>query len=144
MRWDQLDLAAGVWTKPGAATKQKTEHRVPLYAAGAAGARRRSRRKARGCSPARRERAPRWPSRARGRGSARPRGSSARTASRTVRVHDLRHTYASLLASAGLTLPIIGALLGHTQPQTTARYAHLLDDPLRAATERAGTIVAGR
>jgi integrase len=48
----------------------------------------------------------------------------------TVRLHDLRHTYASILASQGLSLPIIGALLGHTQPQTTARYAHLLDDPL--------------
>ena len=58
-------------------------------------------------------------------------------------MHDLRHTYASVLASAGLSLPIIGALLGHTQPQTTARYAHLLDDPLRAATERVGAIVAG-
>jgi integrase len=60
-----------------------------------------------------------------------------------VRLHDLRHTYASLLASAGLSLPIIGALLGHTQPGTTARYAHLFDDPLRAATERVGEIIAG-
>jgi len=59
----------------------------------------------------------------------------------TVRLHDLRHTYASILASQGLSLPIIGALLGHTQPQTTARYAHLLDDPLRAATERVGALV---
>jgi integrase len=59
----------------------------------------------------------------------------------TARVHDLRHTYASILASHGLSLPIIGALLGHTQPQTTARYAHLMDDPLRAATERVGAVV---
>jgi integrase len=59
----------------------------------------------------------------------------------TARIHDLRHTYASILASHGLSLPIIGALLGHTQPQTTARYAHLLDDPLRAATERVGVVV---
>jgi integrase len=44
----------------------------------------------------------------------------------TARIHDLRHTYASMLASHGLSLPIIGALLGHTQPQTTARYTHLL------------------
>ena len=58
-----------------------------------------------------------------------------------VRVHDLRHTYASYLASAGLSLPVIGALLGHTQPSTTQRYSHLLDDPLRAATERVGVIV---
>jgi site-specific recombinase XerD len=60
-----------------------------------------------------------------------------------VRVHDLRHSYASILASAGLSLPVIGALLGHTQPGTTARYAHLFDDPLRAATERVGAIVSG-
>jgi hypothetical protein len=58
-------------------------------------------------------------------------------------VHDLRHSYASILASAGLSLPVIGALLGHTQPGTTARYAHLFDDPLRAATERVGAIVSG-
>ena len=51
----------------------------------------------------------------------------------TARLHDLRHTYASILASEGLSLPIIGALLGHTQPQTTARYAHLASDPLKAA-----------
>jgi integrase len=60
-----------------------------------------------------------------------------------VRLHDLRHTYASLLASSGLSLPVIGALLGHTQPATTARYAHLLDDPLRAATERVGAMISG-
>jgi hypothetical protein len=47
------------------------------------------------------------------------------------------------LASAGLLLPVIGALLGHTQPGTTARYTHLFDDPLRAATERVGAIVMG-
>ena len=43
----------------------------------------------------------------------------------------------------GLSLPIIGALLGHTQASTTQRYAHLMDDPLRAATERVGAIVTG-
>ena len=59
----------------------------------------------------------------------------------SARIHDLRHTYASILASAGLSLPVIGALLGHTQMQTTQRYSHLLDDPLRAATERAGAII---
>ena len=60
----------------------------------------------------------------------------------TARVHDLRHSFASILASSGLSLPIIGALLGHTQTATTARYAHLLDDPLRAATERVGALVS--
>jgi integrase len=57
------------------------------------------------------------------------------------RIHDLRHTYASILASAGLSLPVIGALLGHTQPNTTARYSHLFDDPLREATERVSDAV---
>ena len=60
-----------------------------------------------------------------------------------LRLHDLRHSFASTLASAGLSLPVIGALLGHTQPNTTARYAHLFDDPLPAATERAGAILTG-
>ncbi len=60
----------------------------------------------------------------------------------TVRLHDLRHTYAAILASSGLSLPIIGRLLGHTQAATTQRYAHLMDDPLRAATERVGAIVS--
>jgi integrase len=59
-----------------------------------------------------------------------------------ARMHDLRHTYASLLASAGQSLPVIGALLGHTQSQTTHRYSHLLDDPLRAATERVGAVIS--
>ncbi len=59
----------------------------------------------------------------------------------TVRPHDLRHTNASLLASAGMSLPIIGRMLGHTQAQTTMRYAHLLDDPLRKAAEAVGTVI---
>ena len=58
-----------------------------------------------------------------------------------VRVRDLRHSYASILASHGYGLPMIGALLGHTQPGTTARYAHLYDEPLREATERVGEVV---
>lgn len=52
-----------------------------------------------------------------------------------VRIHDLRHTYASVAAASGLSLPMIGALLGHTQPATTARYAHLVDDPLQKASQ---------
>ena len=47
-----------------------------------------------------------------------------------VRLHDLRHTFASIAASKGLSLPIIGALLGHKQAATTARYAHLMGQPL--------------
>ena len=60
-----------------------------------------------------------------------------------VTIHDLRHSYASVGAGAGLGLPLIGALLGHTQSQTTMRYAHLADDPLRAAADRiSGEIAA--
>jgi integrase len=60
-----------------------------------------------------------------------------------VRLHDLRHTYASFGAGGGLGLPIIGRLLGHSQAATTARYAHLDNDPLRRASESiAGRIAA--
>jgi integrase len=52
-----------------------------------------------------------------------------------LRVHDLRHSYASMAAGAGFGLPVIGRLLGHTQPSTTARYAHLADNPLRGASD---------
>ena len=50
-----------------------------------------------------------------------------------VRIHDLRHSFASVGAASGMSLPVIGALLGHTQAATTQRYAHLSDDPLQAA-----------
>lgn len=60
-----------------------------------------------------------------------------------VRLHDLRHTYASFGAAGGLGLPILGRLLGHAQASTTARYAHLDNDPLRRASEAiAGRIAA--
>jgi len=54
-----------------------------------------------------------------------------------VRLHDLRHTFASIAVSSGMSLPLIGALLGHSQPRTTARYAHLASGPLRDAVEKA-------
>jgi integrase len=60
-----------------------------------------------------------------------------------VRLHDLRHTFASIGAGASLGLPIVGKLLGHSQPQTTARYAHLDADPLRRATNLIGDILVG-
>jgi integrase len=60
-----------------------------------------------------------------------------------LRIHDLRHTYASFGAGGGFGLPIIGKLLGHAQAATTARYAHLDNDPLRRASEAiAGRIAA--
>ncbi len=52
-----------------------------------------------------------------------------------VRIHDLRHTFASVAVSGGQGLPMIGKMLGHTQVQTTARYAHLATEPVKRATE---------
>ncbi len=59
-----------------------------------------------------------------------------------VRLHDLRHTFASLAARSGGSLPRIGALLGHTQTQTTQRYAHLIVDDLRQLAETVGDELA--
>lgn len=56
-----------------------------------------------------------------------------------MRIHDLRHSFASIGAASGLSLPVIGALLGHTQAQTTARYAHLVGDPLKEAAHVIGS-----
>ena len=52
-----------------------------------------------------------------------------------MRLHDLRHSFASVAASGGQSLVIIGKMLGHSQPATTARYAHLADDPVKAASD---------
>jgi len=61
-----------------------------------------------------------------------------------VRLHDLRHSFASVGAGAGVGLPILGRLLGHTQPVTTARYAHLADDPLQHAADHISAEIASR
>jgi integrase len=59
----------------------------------------------------------------------------------TVRVHDLRHSYASFLVSNGVPLQVVGSLLGHTQSSTTQRYAHAHDDARRAATNKLADIL---
>ena len=61
-----------------------------------------------------------------------------------VRIHDLRHTFASSAVGMGESLPMIGKLLGHSQVQTTARYAHLADDPMVNAADRVSAEVARR
>lgn len=135
--WDQFDLDAGLWIKPSSHTKQKRTHRVPL-------------------SPEvveileLRERRSRFVFPGPGKSGHRDsiRSAWARIQALTggiddVRVHDLRHTYASVLVSSGVSREMIGALLGHTQAQTTMRYAHLYDDPLREATSRAGRMLSG-
>lgn len=136
--WGQFDLEHGVWTKPGATTKQKTEHRVPLSAP-ALELLQRMRKEhpdteivfhGRRVTKTLPELRPVW--------------DHVRKEANleNARIHDLRHTYASILASGGLSLPIIGALLGHTQPVTTARYAHLYDEPLQEATEAVGRFIS--
>jgi integrase len=60
----------------------------------------------------------------------------------TVRLHDLRHSFASMGAGASLGLPIIGKLLGRSQPATTARYSHLDADPMRRAADIIGNQIA--
>jgi integrase len=59
-----------------------------------------------------------------------------------VRLHDLRHSFASVGVADGLSLPVIGALLGHKHAATTARYAHLAADPLRVANDAVGARIA--
>ncbi len=59
-----------------------------------------------------------------------------------VRIHDLRHSFASAAASAGIPLQIIGGLLGHSSPQSTARYAHLAQDPINQASNVVGAIIS--
>lgn len=59
-----------------------------------------------------------------------------------VRIHDLRHTLASHGRAAGLSLSLVGGLLGHKNQSTTAGYAHLWDDPLREAAAKVGARIA--
>ena len=136
--WEEFDLERGIWTKPSHHTKQKRTEHVPLSAA-AMQLLVNMKKQATGevlfpgQTPGEplREIKKFW-------------SSVQRTAEiKNARLHDLRHTYASHLVSAGMSLPIVGRLLGHTQPQTTARYAHLADDPLRQATNRFASILAG-
>ena len=137
--WNQFDLERGVWTKPSSHTKQKREHVVPLAAPALALLQ--ELRAQNGSSPHL------FP------GSAGKPITTIKTMWRSVtrqagltgvRVHDLRHTHAALLASGGASLLLIGQLLGHTQIATTKRYAHLHDDAQRAAVEQAAALITGQ
>ena len=139
MRWEDINLSDGTWTKPHGRTKQKEQHAVPLSAA------------------ARAILAELKPDPS---GFIFPAGRGATGPMRTVekpwkticqaagvtglRTHDLRHNYASQLASSGVGLYTIGKLLGHKKPSTTSRYAHLTDTALREATERVGALLSGK
>ena len=135
-KWQDFDLMEGTWTKPAGATKQKTMHRVPLSA------------------PVRTLLAGLdqsgeylFPGRHGGPRSDIKKPWLAIIAAANLndfKIHDLRHSFASILAGSGLSLPIVGALLGHSNPSTTQRYAHLMDSPLRSAVERAGAVITGR
>ena len=66
----------------------------------------------------------------------------ARAGLKDARIHDLRHTFASVAVAAGQGLPMIGKLLGHSQVQTTARYAHLAGDPVKAAANDVSQLIS--
>jgi integrase len=68
----------------------------------------------------------------------------ARAGIKDVRIHDMRHTFASVAVASGQGLPMIGKLLGHSQVQTTARYAHLAGDPMRQAANDVTGVIAGQ
>ena len=140
-RWQDINFERGQWSKPASSTKQAKLHVVPLSAPALqllSEMRDRAGDNAEWVFPAVVKSGPRtnidlaW--------------NEARKAANIadIRLHDLRHSFASQLASSGASLPLIGALLGHATPQMTARYAHLFDDSQRAAVERVGAIFAGK
>ena len=142
--WSQFDLdvdGSGVWTKPGSTTKQKRTHRLPLA------------RDAVAMLLARRKGCPGTPgayvfATAEG-GRIDDRAFCRRwdvfrkaTGLADLKKHDIRHTAASLLAAAGASLPQIGAVLGHSTPITTSRYAHFVDGVTRLAVEQIAAAVS--
>jgi integrase len=139
-RKEDVDLDRGVWTKPSHQTKQKRTEHLPLSAQGLAlvvsiieASDPASPFLFPGKKPGQplREIKKFWTT------------VTRRAGITDYRRHDNRHTYASHLVSSGLSLEIVGRLLGHTTAATTQRYAHLADDPLRAATNRFGSKIAG-
>lgn len=131
-KWTEFDLTRGVWIKPSHHTKQKRTEHLPLSGAAVALIQ----------SIAESEIDPSplvFPSRK----IDKPmvdlkkfwRSLLADAAITDYRIHDNRHTHASQLVSSGMSLAIVGRLLGHTNPLTTQRYAHIADDPLREAAE---------
>jgi integrase len=141
MKWDDVNLTDGTWVKPAAITKQKKRHEIPLNAparlvlAGLLRSRDTSDEyvfpASRGASGPRRTVEKPW------------RAICRAAKINDLRVHDLRHSFASQLASAGIGLYTIGGLLGHKKASTTQRYAHLTSDALRQASERAGAAIVG-
>lgn len=138
-RWPEFDAEPGYWCKPSAHTKQRRVHKVPL-------------------SPAATELVDRLRDKHRGEWVFPGDKPGQHLAAlwhvwhfvrketglgKDARAYDLRHTFASVGAGGGLSLPIIGRLLGHTQSRTTQRYAHLADDPVREAAEKITAVITG-
>jgi integrase len=140
-RFEQFNLDLGSWSKPAATTKQRKIHRIPISGDVAAIVRQRALLVPRG-NP--------WlfPGDTPGQPVKEIRrfwiGIQTEAKLPDVRIHDLRHTFASLLVSGGASLEMIGKLLGHTQMQTTQRYAHLMDSPLRDGVNAVASIFRPR
>jgi len=127
MAWSQIDLDAGIWTKPASGTKQRREHRVPLSPAAVEVIRRQP------------QRGPLVFTRRDGRPVAKV-DKTWRNALRDAgvpyhRLYDCRHSVASMLASNGVSLQVIGSVLGHSVIATTMRYSHLYDEEVRRAVD---------
>lgn len=137
-RWSDIDLERGVWIKPSHHTKQKRTEHLPLSAPALALLAEMQERAGAGERYLFPGNAPEKPLRGIKKFW---RNVTEQAALEDYRLHDNRHTHASHLVSSGLSLEIVGRLLGHTNPLTTNRYAHLADDPLRAAAERFGSKV---
>jgi integrase len=145
MRYADVDLGRGLWSKPASSTKQKQAHEVPLSA------------------PARQILSDIQAEHRRKRRHGLPtyvfssiseaghlvdikhswRAITKAAGIEGLRLHDLRHSHASFLVSGGASLPLIAAMLGHANVATTHRYSHLHQDPLRAAAEHVGKLVEG-
>jgi integrase len=131
-RWGEFDLAAAVWNKPACRVKAKRSHRLPLSPEAVAELLRLPRLNSSDylfpnvLNKNHWQQVRAWP--------------AIREAAGIpdVHLHDQRHTVASLLIAQNFSLPIVGGLLDHSQPSTTARYAHLYDDVLRGATAQLG------
>jgi integrase len=140
-QWSQIDFTEGVWTKPSASTKTGRTHRVPLSAPAMQVLSEIKEAQASAPSPF----VFPWPTRSGHLEEIHRRWAiiTADAAIAGLRPHDLRHSFASELVSAGFSLPLIGQLLGHSRPDTTARYSHLYDEAQRVAVERVGARISG-
>lgn len=151
--WNQFDLGRGIWTKPSHHTKQKKIEHVPLSAAALKLLNHMKPKNAKGPLFPGEEGQSRatirrpWVQACKAAGLVEvevitgKRRKEVKRYRPTLRIHDLRHTYASHLVSKGVSLKVVGRLLGHTLPSTTDRYAHVQDEALRDATNVFGNLL---